>query len=40
MLVTPARIAILVKLLQLSNAELPMLVTPAGIAILVKLLQF
>ncbi len=39
MLVTPAGIAILVKLLQPLNAYSPMLVTPAGIVILVKLLQ-
>ena len=39
MLVTLSGIAMLVRLLQLENADLPMLVTLSGIVMLVRLLQ-
>jgi hypothetical protein len=39
MLVTPAGIVTLVRLVQLENNELPMLVTPVGIVTLVRLVQ-
>ena len=40
MLVTPAGIVTLVRLLHSENAKLPMLVTPSGIVTLVRLLQY